>query len=114
MKKMIASVLFLIMTSSSYAQDISCQILVNTEIVNESTISVEANSKMVYGDVEGYRFMINNLGASKYEIEIFDPSGPSRSYASGTLKTEDDKISWTFWSRDIMLESNCRLSGNFL
>ncbi len=84
MKKMIGSVLFLIMASSSYAQDISCQILVNTEVVNETTVSVEANSKTVYGDVEGYRFMINNLGSSKYEIEIFDPSGPSRSYASGT------------------------------
>ncbi len=113
MKKIMCTIfLFLLMASLSYAQDLTCQILVNTEIASESTVELEANSKIFFGEVEGYRFTINSLGNSKYELEIFDPGTPSRSYSSGLLKTIGDKISWTYWSREIMIESNCRLSGS--
>lgn len=110
MKKVIIISMLLCNANIANAADLSCRISVNTEVVSETTIELEENSKLVFEEVEGFRFMVNNHGASKYELEIFDSNGSSRSYASGYLKTLEDEIGWSFWSRDILIESSCKLS----
>lgn len=113
MKKSATVFLLMAISSIAFAEDITCQILRSGEVVNESTISVDQNAKVHYGKEGGYQFMLNNHGESKYEIEVFDSNGESRNYALGTLKTATDKISWTFWSRDMLIESSCTLASKF-
>lgn len=112
MKKVIFFTLLLkIIPSISFAEELICQVKVNTQTVSEQKLTVPANASIPYAEVEGFRMKINNHGASKFELEIFDPSVPSRGYAEGSLKDAKDELKWTLWTRDILLETACRLNS---
>ena len=109
MKKLIFFCMFLF-SSLSFAEDLLCVVKVNLSVVGEVEISVAPSSAHThYMEVEGFRFYITNKGHSKFELEIYNPNDPSRGYAEGFLRTAEDQLTWTLWSRDILLESSCRL-----
>ncbi len=110
MKKMIFALILISTASLVSAEEVTCRISLNTEIQSETSFEIEANSKVLVGEIDGFRISLNNHGSSKYELEIFDPSGPSRSYAAGILKNPQDEITWTLWSREVLLDSSCHLT----
>jgi hypothetical protein len=116
MKKKITLLMILSVTSAvsfpiAFAETIHCQVKVNTKIVSEKTLTIAANASAGYAQVEDFSLKINNLGASKFEIEVFDPNTPSRNYADGFLRSSGDEVSWALWSRDILLETSCHLAS---
>ncbi|MBC7714558.1 MAG: hypothetical protein H7177_14525 [Rhizobacter sp.] len=112
MPKMFIALTFLISSSFAFAENVQCNYSVNGgEAVETGVFNVAANSKEIYVDAEDYRFFISNKGNAKFELEIFDAYAPSRSYATGYLRTAADDISWAFWSRDVLIETTCKLAN---
>lgn len=111
MKKMLILSAFLMATSSNaFAENIKCFLSVNSEPVAEVEFNLEANTKELFIDSTDYRFYLANKGNSKFELEVYDAYAPSRSYAIGYLRIAKDELSWAFWSRDILLETTCKLA----
>lgn len=94
----------------AFAQELICQVSVNMDKTFQETLDVPENGSAFVGEVEGFRIRVNARGSSKFELEVFEGSGPSRSYAEGFLRTAEDEIKWTLWTREILLEASCRLA----
>lgn len=110
MTKLTVAIIFLLVSSLVGAEDLFCNVSVNTEVVAATEFAVAPKTKMTYVLVEGYTFSIANLGESKYELEIYDSAGATRSYATAYLRATTDQLGWTLWSRDILLETSCKLA----
>lgn len=103
-------VMFLAMSFNTFAEDLICSVNLNTEPVAETPVTVDVNAKVVYAEMDGFRFFVTNKGNSKFEIEVFNAAEPSRSYASGKLLDATDELSWSVWSRDYLIDSTCKLA----
>ncbi len=110
MNKMLIVLTFMIATTNAFAENIKCSLSVSTEPVVEVEFNVEPNTKELFVDSTDYRFYMTNKGNSKFELEVFDAYAPSRSYSTGYLRTTADELSWAFWSRDVLLETTCKLA----
>lgn len=109
MKKIILVAGALLLSQVVSAEDLNCQISLNTKLVVNKNIYLPMTRSVSFGEVEAFRFKINNFGNSKFQIEVFDGNNPSRGYADGVLRSPLDQIKWSFWSREILLESVCTL-----
>ena len=94
----------------AYAEDLRCSLAVNGESAVVLEFSVEAGTKKMFIDSNDYRFFLINKGQSKFELEIYDAYSATRSYSAGYLRTNQDELSWTFWSREVLLETTCKLN----
>ena len=110
MTKLIVALSFMLVSGLVCAEDLICNVSVNTEVVAETEFTVVPKTKVTYVLVEDYTFFVANLGESKYELEIYDSAGPTRFYATSYLRTTSDQLAWTLWSRDILLETSCKLA----
>lgn len=95
--------------TSAWASDLICTTAINTNIISSVSVQVETGDKVVFEEVEGYKLMIKNFGNHKYEMEVFESDVPSRGYASGFLRNRSDELSWAKWSREILIETSCKL-----
>lgn len=107
--------LFLVGASHSRAfagnsDQLICQVKVNTVLTSEKSVSVAPHSTVQLAEVQGFRLKLNHLGNAQFEIEAFDGVATTRSYAKGFLRDLEDDLNWAFWSRDILLETSCRLA----
>lgn len=105
---------FLVLSSISvsvFADNITCQIKKNTNVIYSQSFDLPAKSSATLTDVENYRVKVNNYGASHFQIEVFDSEAPARIYTDGLLKEKADAIKWSLWSREILLEVECALQA---
>lgn len=110
MKTRIISLILLLFSPSTFASDLLCRVSVNSQVVSKEIIALAPNESKYFGDLANYRLKVANQEEGKYEIEVFDPNSPSRSYSLGSLKNANDELRWSFWSRDILLEASCKLN----
>ncbi len=85
-----------------------CQMKVNTQLLLEQTVEVGPEA-VVVGEVEGYKLKVKKTAKDVFELDVFDYSAASRSYASSTLRYKKDVLSWSLWTREVLVEASCRL-----
>lgn len=108
---LLPSLILSLLAANAAAEDLVCRVKVNGAAASERKVRVSPNESVPYAELEGYRFKIKNLGPSRFEIEAYDSAAPSRGYAAGFLRAAGDAVSWTLWTRDILLETTCALSA---
>lgn len=110
MKKLIIALALSLSSSALLAEELFCTVSVNFETVAEVQLQVEPTQKEAYVMADAFSFYVTNKGQGKFELEIFNADEPSRSYAEGFLRTKEDTLAWTLWSRDMLLETKCKLA----
>ncbi|MBY0412537.1 MAG: hypothetical protein K2Q18_00155 [Bdellovibrionales bacterium] len=111
MKKILSVLLLVLVSTSAFAETITCNVQVSLEEVARVEFDLAPNTQTKYVASEGFSFYLNNKGDSKFELEIFNIDGPSRSYAEGYLRSPNDTLTWTLWTRDILLATECKLAN---
>jgi hypothetical protein len=111
MKAFIIIALIAISSQPVFAEDLSCTVIANHDVLAEVEINVATKEQSNYINAGSFSFYVTNKGDSLFELEIFNTNGPTRSYAEGVLRVVSDKLAWTLWTRDILLETNCKLAG---
>lgn len=109
MKKLMLISSLLLSSGVLQANELHCSVSQGLIEVSIAEVTVAPGEKSSYETIEGYMFSVKNLGDSKFELDIFDSGTPSRSYSSGSLKSATDSLSWTYWSRETLIETTCRL-----
>lgn len=94
---------------NAQSEELFCTLSVNLEKIAETQFQIENGSRVKYIDAGDFVFYVANKGEAKFEIEVFDGSAPSRSYAQGILRSASDDLKWSLWTRDVLLETNCKL-----
>jgi hypothetical protein len=93
----------------SRAEVLLCQIKENTKLAITRKVLVAPGAKVLFADVNGFRFTINSGGSGQFEIETFDPNVPARTYAQGRLQSLSDVLKSSLWTRYVLLETSCQL-----
>ncbi len=100
------------LSTSILSAEIICDIKTNGGHTFSTIIEIKEGQKVEFADIEGLKFKLKSKYNSHYEMEIFDIDGPSRTYVEGSLKIKSDKVQYSLWTRDILLESSCSLFEN--
>lgn len=109
MKALVIAAALFFVAPKLYSEELFCAVRMNLETVAETQLTLGSNERVMFAQVGDYVFYITNKNHSKFELEIFDGNNLSRSYAQGVLKVATDDVMWTLWSRDILLETSCKL-----
>ena len=110
MKKIYLLMVLVFSSQVLFAEELVCSITANGDLLAETQFSLEAKAETQYATGGSYSFYLHNLGSSKFEMEIYNNDGPSRSYSTGFLRNSADTLTWTLWTRDILLETSCKLA----
>lgn len=109
--KVLKSLLFFFALSlSAHAEILNCEVIGNHELLSSTKLEVKTSASYLYAQHGSYSFYVKTSPINQYEIEIYNSSGPIRSYVVGKLELLKDKLAWTLWTRDILLETNCKLA----
>lgn len=96
--------------SISIAEILSCRILSSTQVVSEKVFALEKQATQNFGESGPFLFKIKNQGDSKFTLEVFEADRPARHYAEAVLRQAEDQLSWALWTRESLMEANCRLN----
>lgn len=99
----------LLTSQLSKAEILNCIISVNKKVSFDKLIEIKSGATFQFDDINIYRIRIHNLGNSKFEIESYDSEAPSRTYSDAFLRSSQDELNWIIWSREVLLETNCRM-----
>lgn len=99
--------LCLMMTSGAFAQDLNCEVKMNTVKIWRAQVSVSENESLRLGDFEGFRIYLHNRGAKQSELEVYDGELTQRIYAKGSLQSDEDLLSLSLWKREALLDVQC-------
>lgn len=100
----------ILLTNSARAEDLYCEVKANTESILAKSLTLPTASTARLVQFNGFVVKITNLDKAQFEIEVFDPNVPSRSYANGFLHSSTDELKLSLWSENILLEAKCKLA----
>lgn len=110
MKNLLSILFFFLLSLHVQAEILECEVIANHERLSVNTIEIKGQYSIPYAKHGSYSFFVKTSPINQYEIEIYNSNGPIRNYVVGKLERPTDKLAWTLWSRDILLETNCKLA----
>lgn len=110
MKNFLMSIMLLFSSHVLFAEDLACTVTANSDVLIQTDFNLNVKEQYQYLSAGTFSFYLSNLGNSKFEIEVYNNDGPIRFYTTGLLRTSNDILTWTLWSRDILLETSCKLA----
>lgn len=102
------TILIAVLTFNLFAADIYCRASKNTQQLWDVSGYVGEGEKSLIGVVDHFQIYLENNGQSQFTLEIYDPYTPSRQYSEGEFSLYNKGVSWSLWTRDILLDVNCR------
>lgn len=96
---------------SAFAKDfnLKCESSLNSSKLFEVNVTLpqgERNNLIAKSD--NYHFFVTSAGMDVVELQVYDSSEPSRSYASASL-TKAKSVELVIWKRESLLEARCTL-----
>ena len=110
MKYFLTLILLSLISVSANSAVLNCVVITDHEVISSSQVESSLSKSLQYASIGSYSFYVKQTESSQFELEIYNMNGPIRSYASGSLEKTTDKLAWTIWTRDILLETNCKLA----
>ncbi len=101
--------MFLTFSLNTFAESMDCTGIHNTAIVFTQRVIINSRSEFVLPKMDYLSSKIKSMGNNQFEIEVFDPSNPSRSYATAIMKNKNDFVKWANWDREAIFEIACVL-----
>lgn len=100
-------VFFLLFTVKASADIFNCRFLYNLDVVQTSDVLTEHKEKVkVFDLAEGVSY-ITQIGPEQYSLELFVSEIDTRIYSEASV-TKDNSISAIVWSRQSLVEVNCK------
>lgn len=106
-----ASVVFALLLASAgpaAASMLRCDLTINLHVVAhaETPLPSEKHAS-TFLQSEAFELKITGLESDLFELEVFDRIAPTRGYARARLAKAGDRIGYSFWERDRLLEVDC-------
>ncbi len=92
-----------------FAKIFNCQFLENTQLIDTAKIETSYQDKILIFKKSQLSSYITEKHNNQFEIDTFIPDKESRIYSQSTLKTINEEISSSIWSRDYLFEIKCTL-----
>jgi hypothetical protein len=112
MKKILAlGALICSLNSMAASYDMNCTATHNMDKVIETRVTVQDGDRnKAFGEYENFRFFVTAAGNNTVEVQSFDSSTPSRTYATSKMSEKGNFVELSIWTRDYLLEVRCTLN----
>ena len=108
MKLTLVSILAsLALSSIASAATLNCHIDINNDPLLQTSVETKTKQKVKIGDVDTVTAYITEKVDGIYTLEAFIANAEMRIYSEGMLKSSNDRLSTSVWSRDILLDIEC-------
>ncbi len=108
MKTFIFSILGFLITVSSWASPVQCEVKSNLTLVMKVEVQTLNSEKVLVGEYNSIRAYITEKSEDLFTVEAFLPDYEMRIYAEGDLKSNSHKLTASYWGRDSMLDVSCQ------
>ena len=105
--KLFTIIFFFCVLSSAAVLD--CQVLINLDIVAQSTVITKKREKILVYTSDKITSYITELAPNVFSVEAFIPDIESRIYSEGSLSNFGESLRATAWTRDVLAEVGCTL-----
>lgn len=95
------------LASLAQAQSFECFGYASTQLIFQQKVNLAKQPQVALPKLAALTTKLQALGSDVFELEIFDPNIPARSYASGKMASAKDFLKWTYWDRESLLEIKC-------
>lgn len=109
--KKILTALLLTLSLKAFSADLLCDISVNLDILSESTVATSLDQKILIDRVGTVTAYITEKENHHYVVEAFLADHEMRIYGEGTLREKSDRLVASSWSRDAIIDIECRLNS---
>jgi hypothetical protein len=99
-----------LLSSQVFAKDmtLNCTANMNASNVFETQVVLKpGQSNLIFGDVDGLRFLLSSKANNVIELQVYNPQMPSRTYATTTFKGAGSFVELSFWTQDLLLDLRC-------
>jgi len=103
------SLLILFLSAPLHAERLYCSVSENFESVSGVDIQVEGDQKALIARTDSFVTYVSKKKGSNFEVEMFLPELEIRTYGLGALKTSEDRVGTSIWSRERLLDVVCYL-----
>lgn len=94
--------------ASAAEMTLQCRGYRNYEILLENEVRIgDLEKNIQVGELEEYQIIVSSLGNDKIELQGYNMSEPSRTYATTTMAKAGDMIELAVWKREFLLEVKC-------
>lgn len=109
MPKLLVLILFLgSITAQANSMELMCEARYNTSKVLQKKITLAEFAKnQLFGEFEEFTFFISSKGKNVIELQALDNNGPSRTYATGLIHSDQSFVDLAVWKREYLLEVRC-------
>lgn len=91
----------------SFAVNLDCTGIHNSKTMFTQRITINARTEVALPKLSYIQSKVKSMGNNQFEIEVFNPANPSRSYSTAVLKSAGDFLKWANWDRDAIFEIAC-------
>jgi len=112
--KNILAILIGLYSINAFSAELICDISVNLDILSESTVATKLNEKTPIDSVGNVIAYVTEKEKSHYIVEAFLADHEMRIYGEGTLRESTDKVVASAWSRESIIDIECRLDSSSL
>jgi hypothetical protein len=99
----------LFLCSTGFSATLECETLINLEPVVSGSVTTVKNSKLQVSHHPDAIAFVTETGPENFLVEAFLPSLQMRIYAEGALRTTNEKLTASAWSREFMVDVTCKL-----
>ncbi len=100
----------LLFSFSSFAKEMnfSCKATYNMETVLDTKATL-GEQKVNFGGFDNFNYSLSQQADGKIELQSYDVSEPSRSYAVASVKNPGDYVELSIWNRNFVMGVRCTL-----
>lgn len=102
-------ILATLLSASAFAKDfnLTCESSLNSDKLFEVRVKLpQGERNNLIAKTDEYHFFITSQKDDVVELQVYNSTEPSRSYASGSL-SKAKSVELVIWKRDSLLEARC-------
>lgn len=104
-------ILALVSTASFAAEkQLSCTATHNYQTALDTEVSISLGQKnLSLGVVDRFEILISSLDKDVIELQAYDAMEPSRTYSTAALRSVEDEVKLSIWTREFIVDVLCKL-----
>ena len=111
MRFLFVSIFLMFFSLNSYATPLQCVVRLNLTPMIAKTIASSPNEKIMIGEIDSMRAYVTENENNFFSLNLFFGAYETQVFSEAFLRTSYDKISLSFWNRDVLIDVQCALEN---
>ncbi|MFL5813150.1 MAG: hypothetical protein ACJ763_06195 [Bdellovibrionia bacterium] len=106
---MIAGLLLAVLPTLCFAKSLRCEIKESSTPMSSAQIETVPHRKLGFGQTPNVIAYVTEYDNGNFTLEGFLVNYEARFYSAGVLKSQNDRLIASLWSRQVLIDLQCTL-----